>query len=72
MHNRIIPNLLKTIFHTVKCCASKQFGQLPQNSTKTDIITKRFKERGYPEKLINEKIDKVKNMEMKHYCELIK
>ena len=27
-----------------------------------DIITKRFKERGYPENLVNEQVDKVKNM----------
>ena len=27
-----------------------------------DIITKRFKERGYPENLVNEQADKAKNM----------
>ena len=30
-----------------------------------DIITKRFKERGYPENLVNEQVDKVKNMKRK-------
>ena len=30
-----------------------------------DIITKRFKERGYLENLVNEQVDKVKNMKKK-------
>ena len=30
-----------------------------------DIITKRFKERGYLENLVNEQVDKVKNMKRK-------
>ena len=30
-----------------------------------DIITKRFRERGYPENLINKQVDKVKNMKRK-------
>ena len=54
MHNLIIPNLLKTGFHTVKHSTKKQYVQLPLNPTKNcDIITKRFKERGQPENLVN-------------------
>ena len=30
-----------------------------------DIIAKRFKERGYPENLVNEEVDKVENMKRK-------
>ena len=30
-----------------------------------DIITKRFKKRGYPENLVNEQVDKVKNIKRK-------
>ena len=30
-----------------------------------DIITRRFKERGYPKNLVNEQVDKVKNMKRK-------
>ena len=29
------------------------------------MITKRFKERGYPENLVNEQVDKEKNMKRK-------
>ena len=56
MHNRIIPNLLrvKTI-----CSTTSKFNK------NCDIISKRFKERGCPEDLINEQVDKMKNMNRK-------
>ena len=34
MHNRIIPNLLKAVFHTANRYAYKEYVQLPPNSTK--------------------------------------
>ena len=41
MHNRIIPNLQKTVFHEAKSYTWKQYNQLPLNSTKNRGIIKK-------------------------------
>ena len=53
-----IPNSQASYMKTI-CSTTSEFNK------NCDIITKRFKERGYPDNLANEQVDKLKNMKRK-------